>query len=368
MRWQYCAAAVLLGWALSAVQPAAGQEQVDEVDGVCDESVRNGCSAGIPNDAAFPNFPPVYVWRCDGLNGGANSSKCALRVSEVPVDGVCDETVRNGCAAGTPNDEVFPDYSTIYVWRCDGQHGGSNSEKCVKYTAVDGGWSDWSACSASACGEAGTQTRTCDNPAPEHAGQACLNQRHADAGLQQPDAGVRRQRMRWRDVALLHGRQREGWRLGDRRVGRVERLHWLNLQQEQKPLRHLHTGRLRRHGLLRRRHQAGANADGGVPKSCLGCGRVERLERLQRDRVRRGRPADPDPDGHLPMRQHLPHTQAGHVGNPRLHGKQSEGWRVADWRLGPVDRLQSVHMQDEQVTICHVCISRLWREGMQPGR
>lgn len=67
MRWQCCAAAVLLGWALSAVQPAAGQEQVDEVDGVCDESVRNGCAAGIPNDAAFPNFPPVYVWRCDGL-------------------------------------------------------------------------------------------------------------------------------------------------------------------------------------------------------------------------------------------------------------------------------------------------------------
>ena len=174
VRWQYCAAAVLLGWALSAVQPAAGQEQVDEVDGVCDESVRNGCSAGRPNDAAFPNFPPVYVWRCDGLNGGANSGKCSLRVSDVPVDGVCDETVRNGCAAGTPNDEAFPDYSTIYVWRCDGQHGGSNSEKCVKYTAVDGGWSDWSACSASACGEAGTQTRTCDNPAPEHAGQACL--------------------------------------------------------------------------------------------------------------------------------------------------------------------------------------------------
>lgn len=83
MRWQYCAAAVLLGWALSAVQHAAGQEQVDEVDGVCDESVRNGCSAGIPNDAAFPNFPPVYVWRCDGLNGGANSSGLSVSASTV---------------------------------------------------------------------------------------------------------------------------------------------------------------------------------------------------------------------------------------------------------------------------------------------
>ena len=218
-RGQVFAAAVLLGWALSAAQPAAGQEPIDgvcddsvrngcaagtandeafpdqpnaylwrcdglhggrnsdkcflpmRVDGVCDDSVRNGCAAGRANDAAFPDYSTVYVWRCDGLNGGTNSSKCA---KFVPVDGVCDETRRNGCAAGTANDAVFPNYPTVYVWRCDGQFGGANSEKCSKFTAVDGGWSDWSACSATACGTAGTQTRTCSDPVPAHDGRQCL--------------------------------------------------------------------------------------------------------------------------------------------------------------------------------------------------
>ena len=62
------AAAALFGWALWAGQPAMGQ---DPVDGVCDESVRNGCSAGTPNAAAYPDEPVVYQWRCDGLNGRA---------------------------------------------------------------------------------------------------------------------------------------------------------------------------------------------------------------------------------------------------------------------------------------------------------
>ena len=141
------------------------------VDGVCDESVRNGCAAGTANDEAFPDQPNAYLWRCDGLNGGTNSSKCS---KFVPVDGVCDETRRNGCAAGTANDAVFPNYPTVYVWRCDGQFGGANSEKCSKFTAVDGGWSDWSACSATACGTAGTQTRTCSDPVPAHDGRQCL--------------------------------------------------------------------------------------------------------------------------------------------------------------------------------------------------
>lgn len=38
-------------------------------------------------------------------------------------------------------------------------------------TAVNGGWSDWSTCSAS-CG-GGTQTRTCTNPAPAYGGASC---------------------------------------------------------------------------------------------------------------------------------------------------------------------------------------------------
>ena len=144
------------------------------VDGACDDTMRNGCAAGTANDDAFPDDGTAYQWRCDGIHDGANSERCAISVEDVPIDGVCNDIKLNGCSAGTPNDDAFPNYPTIYVWRCDGLYGGANSEKCIKYTAVDGGWSDWSACSTSACATSGTQTRTCTNPAPEHNGQECL--------------------------------------------------------------------------------------------------------------------------------------------------------------------------------------------------
>ncbi len=42
---------------------------------------------------------------------------------------------------------------------------------CMMPTSIDGAWSDWSECSA-VCG-GGTQTRTCDNPAPAFGGLGC---------------------------------------------------------------------------------------------------------------------------------------------------------------------------------------------------
>ena len=102
---------------------------------MCDESARNGCAAGTANDAAVPDSSNAYLWRCDGLHGGANSEKC---LKFIPVDGACDDSIRNGCAAGTANDAAIPDSSNAYLWRCDGLHGGANSERCSKSIPVDG--------------------------------------------------------------------------------------------------------------------------------------------------------------------------------------------------------------------------------------
>ena len=125
----------------------------DVVDGVCDESRRNGCSAGTPNAAAYPDEPVVYQWRCDGLGGGQNSPRCALWFSVV---GVCDESVRNGCSAGNPNDDAFPDSSTEYAWRCDGLNAGANSGRCSRHVPVDGACDDGArnGCSAGTANDA----------------------------------------------------------------------------------------------------------------------------------------------------------------------------------------------------------------------
>ena len=128
------AVGALLGWALCAAQPAMGQ---DPVDGVCHDSVRNGCSAGTPNDAALADTSNAYKWRCDGLHGGRNSRICFIRVEDV-VDGVCDESRRNGCSAGTPNAAAYPDEPVVYQWRCDGLGGGQNSERCALWFSVVG--------------------------------------------------------------------------------------------------------------------------------------------------------------------------------------------------------------------------------------
>ncbi|MBP9711864.1 MAG: thrombospondin type-1 domain-containing protein [Candidatus Pacebacteria bacterium] len=41
---------------------------------------------------------------------------------------------------------------------------------------VDGGWSGWGVCSVTACGQTGTQERTCDNPSPQNGGAPCVGE------------------------------------------------------------------------------------------------------------------------------------------------------------------------------------------------
>jgi hypothetical protein len=52
-----------------------------------------------------------------------------------------------------------------------GEHGGTVTCASTKPCPIDGGWTDWSTCSAT-CGGS-TQTRTCTNPAPQFGGADC---------------------------------------------------------------------------------------------------------------------------------------------------------------------------------------------------
>ena len=143
------------------------------IAGSCDNSVRNGCSSGVANDAVESDTTTEYRWRCDGTRGGRNSAQCSILKSSV-IAGSCDNSVRNGCSSGVANDAVESDTTTEYRWRCDGSGGGVHSVVCKRNKPIDGGWSDWVPLpNTKTCGDAFAQTRSCTNPTPAHGGKAC---------------------------------------------------------------------------------------------------------------------------------------------------------------------------------------------------
>ena len=105
------------------------------INGVCDNSKQNGCTTGTPSDAAADDTGTHYKWYCVGINGGAIATDCE---KAKPINGVCDNTRRNGCSAGTVNDIAIVDTNTLYKWQCEGQHGGSTVTDCEKTKSIDG--------------------------------------------------------------------------------------------------------------------------------------------------------------------------------------------------------------------------------------
>lgn len=91
------------------------------VDGVCDNSHRNGCQSGILNPNAYADNATHYRWGCSQFRGGTNSGVCSFP-KPVPVNGVCGNA-QNNCQAGNFVD--VDDTDTHYRWRCDGINGGS---------------------------------------------------------------------------------------------------------------------------------------------------------------------------------------------------------------------------------------------------
>ena len=107
------------------------------VNGVCNNSQRNSCSAGTANDAAIADTSTHYTWHCEGSNGGTTATNCQ-KAKSTPVNGVCNNAQRNSCSSGTSNDAVIADTATHYRWHCVGANGGSTATNCQKTKPVNG--------------------------------------------------------------------------------------------------------------------------------------------------------------------------------------------------------------------------------------
>ncbi len=98
----------------------ASQRPVPRLDGVCDTSQQNGCTAGVANDEIIPDTNTHYKWQCLGQAGGehANCEKERTR-----ADGKCG--TYNKCLAGDFHDRN--DSNRFYRWFCRGINGGQTA-------------------------------------------------------------------------------------------------------------------------------------------------------------------------------------------------------------------------------------------------
>ena len=102
----------------------------------CIPSTELGCTlAGSPHSRApvsgtCTNPTHACSYTCSNRVWTAVRGCGPLKQPPPPVVGFCDNTVRNGCNPGTPNDSIFPDTATHYRWRCDGSSNGDDSGLC----------------------------------------------------------------------------------------------------------------------------------------------------------------------------------------------------------------------------------------------
>ena len=112
-------------------------QKAKPINGACDNNQQNGCSAGTANDSAIADTNTHYRWHCVGSNGGNTAQNCQ-KAKPAPVNGVCNNSQRNGCSAGRANDAVIADTNTHYTWHCEGSNGGTTAQNCQKARPVNG--------------------------------------------------------------------------------------------------------------------------------------------------------------------------------------------------------------------------------------
>ena len=111
----------------------------DNATGSCDNTKKNGCINGIPNETIIEDDEVYYRWRCDGVGGAAHSGVCqipkelSLSQEEIVADGLAslDRFGRS----------VAIDGDTALIGADGDDTGGADAGAAYIFTRSDTGWS-----------------------------------------------------------------------------------------------------------------------------------------------------------------------------------------------------------------------------------
>ena len=128
------------------------------VNGLCNNLVRNGCSKGTANDSAVSDTSSRYRWRCDGLYGGRASGTCSSLICDRnPACTFNLSTSRSNCGA-TRQTACSGGCETSWVGgtACNSSQTCNNQGRCVTSRGSGGVYSG-----AGGCAECGRELYSC---------------------------------------------------------------------------------------------------------------------------------------------------------------------------------------------------------------
>lgn len=123
------------------------------------------CSTGAL-DSLTGSINTGFNWYCRGAGPSHTDEHCASTVqvppvcTVTPVDGVCDNSILSGCAAGTGTAINFHMAGPVALWECSGMNGGAVSAQCAKAGATT--WHSFGSVPASSCPGAIQGVTDCD--------------------------------------------------------------------------------------------------------------------------------------------------------------------------------------------------------------